>query len=64
MIWPGGNVVIIDDVLATGGTLAATNRLLTTAGANVTGAAVVLELTALGGRDLLESLPVNSLYTV
>ena len=60
----GRSVVIIDDVLATGGTLAATSRLLTTAGATVTGAAVVLELTALGGRDLLESLPVNSLYTV
>ena len=60
----GRTVVIIDDVLATGGTLAATSRLLTTAGATVTGAAVVLELTALGGRDLLESLPVNSLYTV
>ncbi len=60
----GRNVVIIDDVLATGGTLAATNRLLTAARANVTGAAVVLELTALGGRDLLGPLPVSSLYTV
>ena len=47
----------------TGGTLAATSRLLTRAGANVTGAAVVLELAALGGRDLLEPLPVSSLYT-
>ncbi|MGZ6778600.1 MAG: adenine phosphoribosyltransferase [Mycobacterium sp.] len=60
----GRNVVIIDDVLATGGTLAATMRLLTTAGANVTGAAVVLELAALKGRDLLEPLPVSSLHTV
>jgi adenine phosphoribosyltransferase len=60
----GRNIVIIDDVLATGGTLAATLRLLTTAGANVTGAAVVLELGALKGRDLLEPLPVSSLCTI
>lgn len=59
----GRNIVIIDDVLATGGTLAATARLLSKAGANVTSAVVVLELAALGGRDLLEPLPVNSLYT-
>jgi adenine phosphoribosyltransferase len=60
----GRNVVIIDDVLATGGTLAATSRLLIRAGANVTGAAVVLELGDLGGRDLLEPLPVSSLHTI
>ena len=60
----GRSVVIIDDVLATGGTLAATARLLGSAGAKVTRAAVVLELVALGGRDLVEPLPVSSLHTV
>ncbi|MCT7659634.1 adenine phosphoribosyltransferase [Mycobacterium deserti] len=60
----GRTVAIIDDVLATGGTVAATTALLRHCGATVTGAAVVLELTALGGRDVLEPLPVASLYTV
>ncbi len=60
----GRNVVIIDDVLATGGTLAATARLLDYAGAAVTSAAVVLELTELGGRDAVAPLPVISLRQV
>jgi adenine phosphoribosyltransferase len=57
----GRDVVIIDDVLATGGTLGAAARLLTHAGANVTAAAVVVELAALGGREALAPLPVHSL---
>ena len=39
-------------------------RLLELGGANVVAAAVVLELTALAGRELLESVPVTSLYLV
>ena len=60
----GLNVVVIDDVLATGGTLAAAVRLLELGGANVIAAAVVLELTALDGRAQLETVPITSLYLV
>ncbi|SRX95624.1 Adenine phosphoribosyltransferase Apt (APRT) (AMP diphosphorylase) (AMP pyrophosphorylase) (transphosphoribosidase) [Mycobacterium tuberculosis H37Rv] [Mycobacterium shimoidei] len=58
------SVVIVDDVLATGGTLAAASRLLEHSGARVTAVAVVLELAAQGGRELLAPLPVHSLRRV
>lgn len=57
----GRRVVIIDDVLATGGTIGATRRLLERGGANVAGAAVVVELAGLSGRAALAPLPVHSL---
>jgi len=57
----GRSVVIVDDVLATGGTVAAAHKLLERAGALVTMAAVVLELAALGGRGQVAPLPVHSL---
>lgn len=60
----GRAVFIVDDVLATGGTLAATRRLLQRCGAEVPGAAVVLELIALRGRESVSGLPVTSLRTV
>jgi adenine phosphoribosyltransferase len=58
------NVMIIDDVLATGGTLGAAARLLQRAQANVLGLAVVMELADLGGRAALAPLPVHSLSRV
>lgn len=60
----GRNVVIVDDVLATGGTIVAAHKLLQQAGARVTLAAVVLELTALGGRGVVAPLPVHSLRRI
>jgi adenine phosphoribosyltransferase len=47
---PGARVLLVDDVLATGGTLDAGRRLLQQAGAVVVGAGAVIEIDALGGR--------------
>jgi adenine phosphoribosyltransferase len=57
----GRNITIIDDVLASGGTLAAAARLLERTGANVLAAAVVFELGTLRGREAVAPLAVHSL---
>ncbi len=60
-IRPGQRVLILDDLLATGGTVAAVHRLVLRLGGEVAEAAFVIELPLLHGRDRLASLPVFSL---
>jgi adenine phosphoribosyltransferase len=60
---PGDPVVIVDDVLATGGTAAATARLVEKLGGVVAGLAFVIELEFLGGRSKLEGYDVLSLIS-
>ncbi|MEV4602063.1 adenine phosphoribosyltransferase [Amycolatopsis sp. NPDC049253] len=64
VVQPGRRVGVIDDVLATGGTVAATAKLLEDAGAVVDGVSVVLELAALGGRGVLAGRRVEALQVV
>jgi len=61
---PGERVLIVDDVLATGGTAAATAELVLRSGAIVAGIEVLLELDFLQGRAKLPELPVRALLTV
>lgn len=60
----GARVLVIDDVLATGGTAAAGCRLIEDCGATVTGVEVLIEIVALEGRRLLAGRDVRSLVTV
>ena len=53
-------VLVVDDVLATGGTGAASVNLIDTIGANVAGFSVLLELEMLGGRGRLDGVPVHA----
>jgi adenine phosphoribosyltransferase len=61
---PSDRVLVIDDVLATGGTARATADLVHRSGAQVAGFAVLLELSFLNGRAKLPDLPVTALLTV
>ncbi len=59
----GERVLIIDDLIATGGTAEATTRLVETCGGEVAGLGFVIELTFLEGRKRLDGYPVTSLLS-
>ena len=61
---PGTRVLILDDVLATGGTVGSAVRLFERAGCPVAGVGVVLELSGLGGRERLAGHRVHALQQV
>ncbi len=58
---PGDKIILVDDLIATGGTAAASCMLLEKLGADVKGCAFVIELDDLNGREKLASYPVHSL---
>ncbi len=60
-ISPGQRVLVVDDLLATGGTMAATLRLVEQSGGMVVGVAFLIELGFLHGRAKLKDYPVSSL---
>jgi adenine phosphoribosyltransferase len=60
-ITPGARVLLVDDLLATGGTIAAGGELVRKAGGVVAGCAFLIELTFLGGREKLKPAEVFSL---
>jgi adenine phosphoribosyltransferase len=60
-ITPGQRVVLVDDLLATGGTLEACAKLATSLGATIVGITTLIELPAIGGRAKLERFaPIHS----
>jgi len=60
-IEPGCRILIVDDVIATGGTAGATARLIEQAGCELVGFAFIIELRALQGRDRLPEVPIVTL---
>lgn len=61
-IHPDEQILVVDDVLATGGTAAATCRLVSALGGRIVALAVLIELESLDGRARLDQVRVESLY--
>lgn len=62
-IQSGSRILVVDDLMATGGTAAATAALLNKLGTELVGFAFIIELLALEGRDKLNGVPIQSLVT-
>ena len=60
---PGQRVLVVDDLIATGGTAAAAVELVRRAGGTCVGASFLIELSALGGRAQLDGVPVHAVIT-
>ena len=63
-IAPGDRVLVVDDVLATGGTVSATKQLVEQCGGVVAAVAVLMDLSFLPGREALGGTPLTTLHTV
>ncbi len=63
-IGAGERVLLVDDVLATGGTADATRQLVERCGATAHALTVLIELSALGGRSAVGDLPLHAVQTV
>ncbi|MCG7426622.1 adenine phosphoribosyltransferase [Helcobacillus sp. ACRRO] len=63
-IGDGHRVMVVDDLLATGGTARATVDLARQYGADVAGASFLIELEGLGGRNVLDDVPVTTVWSV
>ena len=63
-LWPGARVLVVDDILATGGTVAATASLIKQLGAELVHVAVLMELGFLDGRKALDAAGIESYSAV
>lgn len=63
-LWPGARVLVVDDILATGGTIGATASLIKRQGAELVHVAVLMELGVLDGRSRLTDTGIDSISAV